>query len=308
MELLTPNAQLASAQLALDDAWPTTLGLPVIADATWGAALRYFAPRRTVEAFSAAFDLPAFTLYGSGDFHHLTALLVRRAAERHPGAPLHVISFDNHPDWDIRPPRWACGAWVNRALEIPTVASVAVWGCGNFELNFPARLFRSRRALGAHRLLVFAWQHRIAPGAARLFGSIATDTWRERFSHFAATQRGAQLYVTIDMDCLQPADAVTNWENGCFSVADIAWALRELRSACTLVGGDICGAFSPPRYARLFQRLAARWDHPRLGPIDGVAAAQTNLRTLQILWPVLTGTHLGAGAVSAGHAPRATAT
>ena len=33
-----------------------------------------------------------------------------------------LLSFDNHPDWDIRSPKWSCGAWINRALEMPNGA------------------------------------------------------------------------------------------------------------------------------------------------------------------------------------------
>ena len=61
-------------------------------------------------------QLAPFIVYGSGDFHHLSALWIRRVKR-----PLMVISFDNHPDWDIRPPKWCCGGWVNRALELPHV-------------------------------------------------------------------------------------------------------------------------------------------------------------------------------------------
>jgi hypothetical protein len=50
---------------------------------------------------------------------------------------------------------------------------------------------------------------------------------------------------------------VTNWESGRFSVADLQWALGKLRESCRIVGGDICGAYSPPKYARRKQRFAA---------------------------------------------------
>ena len=59
-------------------------------------------------------ELAPFVLYGSGDFHHLTALWLRRLTQA-----VVLVSFDNHPDWDVRPPRWCCGGWVNRALELP---------------------------------------------------------------------------------------------------------------------------------------------------------------------------------------------
>jgi hypothetical protein len=100
--------------LNLDNAWPADV-LPFgTVDATsWAPQLRFSAPSRLIEKFyrETREELAPFILYGSGDFHHLTALWVRSIAE-----PFVLISFDNHPDWDVRPPRWGCGGWVNRAL------------------------------------------------------------------------------------------------------------------------------------------------------------------------------------------------
>src|SRR5688572_26027559 len=100
----------------LDEAWPRD-SLPEAAyvDArSWGPELRYSTTARHMrrfEEFAAATPAP-FTLSGSGDFHHLTALWLRRMRE-----PFTLVSFDNHPDWDIRPPRWGCGTWITRALQ-----------------------------------------------------------------------------------------------------------------------------------------------------------------------------------------------
>src|SRR5689334_16067578 len=120
--------------LDLDGAWDGLTWIATRSAIVWGPRLRYFARRGNIEAFSTdvSASLPRFVVLGSGDFHHLTAVFLRRIA-----GPVTVISFDNHPDWDIRPPRWTCGGWVNRALNLPQVHRVAVWGCGNFELSLP---------------------------------------------------------------------------------------------------------------------------------------------------------------------------
>jgi hypothetical protein len=72
------------------------------------------------------------------------------------------------------------------------------------------------------------------------------------------------VYVTVDMDCLKDGEAVTNWEQGLFEAADVAWAVGRLKEAGELVGADVCGAASEGVYERGFQRFAARWDHPKL--------------------------------------------
>ena len=197
-------------------------------------------------------QLAPFILYGSGDFHHLTALWLRRVDQ-----PVTLVSFDNHPDWDIRPPKWGCGGWINRALRLPQVQRVSVWGCGNFECWWPRRIFGNRRAERKGRLELHPWADNRGRRARERRGAILRQDWQRRFLAFVKELSGDAVYVTIDLDCLRAEDAITNWESGCFSLDDLEWALRELRHATQIIAGDLCGAFSPPQYARWKQRFAA---------------------------------------------------
>ena len=292
------------AYLDLDDAWGTGKPSPVCRDPSplagsrlmqssgqvnlhhWGPRLRYHGKRHEVDAFYEEIKprLTPFVLYGSGDYHYLAGVFLRAVPN-----PVTVISFDNHPDWDIRPPYWSCGGWVNRALELPNVRRVSVWGCGNFELSFPARLFANHRALRSGRLEVHAWAERQPESVRRRFDCMTRDNWRDRFEHFARSLAGQDLYVTVDLDCLRAEEAITNWENGLFTAQDIAWALRALRSTGTIVGGDLCGAYSLPEYARRVQRLAGNWDHPNKKSVDLAEARRVNHLTLARIWPALVG-------------------
>ncbi len=274
--------------LNLDNAWPAGV-LPIeTLDATaWGPRLRFSAPARLVEEFYGEYQarVAPFIVYGSGDFHHLSALWARRITE-----PFVLVSFDNHPDWDVRPPRWACGGWVNRALDLPQVKRVSVWGCGNFECWWPRQFFGNRRAEREGRLEVHPWADGRSASEQNRRGAISRSNWGERFAEFAGGLGDANVYVTIDLDCLRAEEAVTNWESGCFTLDDVAWALAELRAAnARIVAGDICGAFSTPVYARAKQRFAAGMDHPKLPPVDLRAAPKINLRSLQAIWPALLG-------------------
>ncbi|MGZ5020792.1 MAG: hypothetical protein ACXWAV_10210 [Chthoniobacterales bacterium] len=272
--------------LNLDDAWaPDTLGLEIVDATKWGPRLRFSAPSREVEGFFTEYQnrLGAFTLFGSGDFHHLTALWLRRAHES-----ITLVSFDNHPDWDVRPPRWACGGWINRALELPQVEKVSIWGCGNFECWWPAQLFGNRRAEREGKIEVHAWSDDRPPNKNKRRGAIRYATWREDFERFANELRGRNVYVTIDIDCLRAGEAMTNWENGKFTTDDVGWALQKLRAAARIVGGDLCGAYSPPQYARRKQRFVAEWDHPKLPRPDLAEARRINFAALKKLWPILT--------------------
>ncbi|HEY2615404.1 MAG TPA: hypothetical protein VGI42_06815 [Chthoniobacterales bacterium] len=289
--LLSSAAQQACAlahaiHLNLDQAWPADAFPFPTRDATaWGPQLRFSAPLRSIEQFyrEVGTELPAFVIYGSGDFHHLTALWLRQATE-----PVVVVSFDNHPDWDVRPPRWACGGWVNRALELPNVKKVNVWGCGNFECWWPRQLFGNRRAERQGTLEVHPWADDRLPSEQARRGAILRANWRDHFLEYTRTLAGSNIYITIDLDCLRADDAVTNWESGRFKLEDVAWAVAELRNGnAQVIGGDICGAFSPPVYARRRQRFIAEMDHPKLSAPNIEQAAKINLRAFETLWPLL---------------------
>lgn len=271
--------------LNLDDAWrDNPFGLPVVEAREWGPQLRFSAPPRVVEKFYRAYEsqLAPFLLYGSGDFHYLTALWIRRVT-----SPLIVVSFDNHPDWDIRPPKWACGGWVNRALELPHVQRISVWGCGNFECWWPHQLFGNRRAEREGILEVHPWADGRSVKDRQRRGAILRENWHEQFKAFVEGLGGANLYVTIDLDCLRTEEAVTNWENGRFTILDLEWALAKLRESCRIVAGDICGGFSTPTYARWKQRFASEMDHPKLARPNPEQTRAINNSTLEKLWPLL---------------------
>jgi len=272
--------------LNLDDAWPNESGgIPLVDAQGWGQGLRFSAPPRLVEQFYREHksNLAAtFLLYGSGDFHYLTALRLRSITE-----PIVLVSFDNHPDWDVRPPKWACGGWINRALELPNVLRASVWGCGNFECWWPHQIFGSRRAERAGFLAVHPWADDRPMKDRQRKGAILRDNWREHFEELSKSLAGKNIYVTIDLDCLRVEEAVTNWESGRFALADLEWALRKLRAASRIVAGDLCGAYSPPHYARGKQRFAAEFDRPKLVQPNLERARQINLAALERLWPLL---------------------
>ena len=276
----------SSVHLNLDDAWAERpLGMACVDARAWGARVRYFAPVRLLARFyeEVLTSLPPFVLCGSGDFHHLAGWLVRRVT-----TPVTVVSFDNHPDWDVRPPRWACGGWVNRALELANVRRVVVWGCGNFELEWPSRLFADRRALREGRLAVHPWAERLKAKTGERFDAMTRSNWRDRFEAFARELAGTDVYVTIDLDCLVAEEAVTNWENGMFTADDVAWAVRMLRGGARIIAGDVCGAYSLPRFERFGQRLAGWWDHPKLDARNVADARMVNMRAVGRIWRELT--------------------
>ncbi|HEX4696276.1 MAG TPA: arginase family protein, partial [Candidatus Udaeobacter sp.] len=162
-------------------------------------------------------------------------------------------------------------------------------GCGNFECWWPHQIFGNRRAERAGVLEVHPWADDRPMKDRERKGAILRDNWREAFEQFVRRVSAENVYVTIDLDCLRPEEAVTNWEAGRFTIADVEWALARLHESSRIIGGDICGAYSKPDYARWKQRFAAEFDHPKVQLPSSEQIRTINFAALERLWPALVG-------------------
>ncbi len=96
--------------------------------------------------------------------------------------------------------------------------------------------------------------------------------------------------MTIDKDVLRPADAATNWDQGEMPLDALLTALRHLAAARRIVGADICGEYSPPRFSDPIKHLAAWLDRPQAVPALPEALARndrTNRALIEILADIL---------------------
>ena len=178
----------------------------------------------------------------------------------------------------------------DRALELPALQRAAIWGCGNFELNWPGYLYVNRRALREKRLALWPWTERLKASGRRRWLGLTSEDWRGQFSAFAGSLARQNIYVTVDLDCLREGEAVTNWEQGLFTAADICWAIGEMSRHATITGGDLCGGYSEQRYARGMQRLFAKLDHPQKNVVAS-EAAERNANAFRTIWSALTQRH-----------------
>ena len=91
----------------------------------WQERLRFGCSMRVLEQFGSELEgrLPPASahgtvLFGSGDFHHLTPLLIARQLRVRTG-PIEVIVLDNHPDNMRFPMGIHCGSWVTLWRHFP---------------------------------------------------------------------------------------------------------------------------------------------------------------------------------------------
>jgi len=272
--------------LNLDGALDAQTSLPTIApwDSVSTVDLRDLAPRlrlwaraRTVREArtriaAQAPNGPTLHLIGSGDFHHLAAVLMERAVE-----PITIVHIDNHPDWVRLAPRWHCGSWVNRALALPQVRRVVTLGVCSDDLVRPDLKGGNLPALASGKLALFPWEHapsrvwrRIPDGPGRRWkdGHIH---WRNLAETGLETALDAiiplistdAVWISIDKDALDEREALTNWDQGRMPLSALLQIIIAVGACKRIVGADICGEFSPIAHTNWFKRWEARADQPQ---------------------------------------------
>ena len=196
----------------------------------WGPRVRLacdFAEFRRFRAWldeALGDDGPSATLYGSGDFHHVTLALLGRVR-----GPFNLLVVDGHPDWMRGIPFLHCGTWLRHALRLPGLRRA--FHCGgetDFENGY--RLLAPWREIRSGRVVVFPSRRRFARGGwSRLGvrpllaeGATPAETLRGALRPFRDELGGVPLYVTIDKDVLVADDASVNWDSGHLRLSEAA--------------------------------------------------------------------------------------
>ncbi|MBF9235274.1 arginase family protein [Microvirga alba] len=239
------------------------------------------------------------TFLGSGDFHHLTFSLLQRVREE-----VTVIHFDNHPDWVRFPATVNCGSWINHALKLRHVTRIVTIGpCGK-DLSLPEFKMANLDAIREGALEVYAWD----ADSTRLFGrpvngpSVQTQgrylKWRklsdEPWSDFVAelSQRlpPTPIWITLDKDVLDSHEAITNWDQGRMDLDQVLEAIERLSVGRGILGVDVCGDYSPPRFRDPFRAFLSATDRPSKTPClkeANVTNDAANRRVLKRLRAIL---------------------
>lgn len=229
---------------------------------------------------------PRVNLLGSGDFHHLSALLLDGLREQ-----VSLIIFDFHPDWDTLPPRMGCGSWVSRALENKNILKVIQIGVSSADISTAGIWTANLKGLENQKLEIFPYRHCPTRVCFRrvprnpclrqekgLFSTLIHWTQVKDFGMEEIIRRiisrlpTDKVYLSIDKDCLKPDYALTNWESGYLDLGELLIALRMIREKLQIIGLDICGEFSPLNFSGRIKGILSRLDHPK----DFSAAGKDN--------------------------------
>lgn len=203
---------------------------------------------------------------GSGDFHHLTLLLLRRLAKERalPAASMDLVVCDNHPDNMRYFFGLHCGSWVRHAAALDCVRAVHIIGIHSPDITLPHAWENYLSPFVRNKL--HYWSVGVSAAWLGILGRAALarrfDSADALVSAFASAP-GESVYLSIDKDVLSPRAAPSTWDQGVFEPEHLDAIIR----ACAerLCGVDVCGDVSHYAYRSPLKRFLSRLDGLR-GP------------------------------------------
>ncbi|HUK55759.1 MAG TPA: hypothetical protein VLY20_03795 [Nitrospiria bacterium] len=231
----------------------------------WQRVIRYGCSLADIERLETVLNAqmdegPRLAFLGSGDFHHVSYLMIRRL---HSMGPFQVVVFDNHPDnmrfpWGIH-----CGSWVHHVCRLPFVSRVTVVGITSDDIR-GFHLFENHlRPLYAGKLFYFCFSP--VPMLARRLGLSGIKDFRDGQNRLSERIRTDILnvdcdpvYLSIDKDVLSPRIVRTNWDQGILTEENLFEAVRFLKPR--LLAADVTGEISFYRYPQPWKRVLSRLD------------------------------------------------
>lgn len=263
-----------------------------------GPAFRLWTRSATREALKARLgqQLPGrmggdLVFAGSGDFHHVTPLLIERAAQDC-GGPVTILHFDNHPDWARFARGKHCGSWVGEAARMCGVEKVVTVGVCSPDIGHAKAREGDLELITENRLELYAWAAPDGSCELELQGrawptvqGLGEEAFLRRLEGTVTTRC---VYVTIDKDVLCRGEAVTNWDQGLASLDFVIEAIRRVCAGRRLVGADVVGDWSEPVYgggpaAWVLKQGEALLDQPWRRPLPEAADAVNEAANLRLL-------------------------
>ncbi len=202
---------------------------------------------------------PPVVFMGSGDFHHISYVLIERFRRR--GERIQVVVLDNHPDNMRYPFGIHCGSWVWHVSQLPFVARVHVVGITSNDVEHGHAIENHLAPLRSGRVVY--WCVRRNLGVLRLLGARDSRSFpsvSDLLDRLGAELAGSPepVYLSIDKDVLAHDVVQTNWDQGLMRLEELESLIRMLQGR--LIGSDVTGDVSSYRYRGLFKRLLSGLD------------------------------------------------
>ena len=246
----------------------------------WQEAIRFGCSWSTWKCFRSFLNerLPASygpVFMGSGDFHHISHLLLNRICH---SEPFDVVVLDNHPDNMRFPFGIHCGSWVVHAARLPQIRCVHILGITSADVS-----------------LRHAWENHLLPivqGKIRYWTTGVNVQWGNSFGlakkiasfenvqmlidQFIAERKknipGA-IYLSIDKDVFSTNIVQTNWDQGCLDLDNVRRLIETFKGK--LIGCDITGEVSVHHFQTSWKRWLSAMDRQPTIPAAALAKWQT---------------------------------
>ena len=230
----------------------------------WQEKIRFACTRGELESLKnvvgvALLCQPGVAFLGSGDFHHVSHLLIEHYAQLHQA--LQVVVFDNHPDNMRYPFGIHCGSWVWHVSRLPFVSRVHVLGITSKDVELTHAWENHLRNLHSGKVRYWClgpnlnWMRPLGIKDSRTFAR--ADDMLTAF-HDAVENCTDPIYLSIDKDVLHIEDAHTNWDQGVMRLSEIEAAVGKIRSR--VVASDVTGDISQYIYQGRLKRFLSGLD------------------------------------------------
>lgn len=235
---------------------------------------------------------PELTFAGSGDFHHVTPMLLRRAMRAAGSPPVTVIHFDNHPDWVRFEDGMHCGSWVARVARMAGVERVITVGVCSADVDRPGSKGADLAIVEEGRVEVYPYREPNGRDALSVCGrdwpsleAIGEEAFADLVIGRIPTHA---VYITIDKDVLRSQDAATNWDQGGMALDQLERLIARVTAGRQVIGADVVGDWSTPTYgggamAAFLKRGETLIDQPKAPADVGAARALNQTVNLRLL-------------------------
>lgn len=231
---------------------------------------------------------------GSGDYHHVSQLLIKQRHKRLEIEKLTVIVIDNHPDNMRYPFGIHCGSWISHAAALPFVDHIHVVGITSGDISIKHAVENRLKPLISKKLTY--WSTGVNVGWAALLGLKSAfqtfDNIDDMMSAFISSiyKVGHPIYLSIDKDALSPRFIHTNWDQGEMETRHLTDLITNLGKK--LIGCDITGEVSNYTYKNFWKRLMSQLDGQSIVPENSLIKwqeeqHQLNSRLIEMLAPYL---------------------
>ena len=228
----------------------------------WQEHIRFGCTKKCFSHFEESLKFPEkydCVFLGSGDYHHLSLLLLKRMAKKN--KKFDVIVCDNHPDNMRYPFGIHCGSWIYHASMLPEVEHIHVLGITSSDITNKHCLENYLSPLINRKVTYWSvgknarWLNLI--GAKRAHLDFDTpDALVEAFIAYMINKR--HIYLSIDKDVFGKDVVETNWDQGCFTFVHVENLLSSCRER--LIGMDVTGEISSYQFQGLFKRALIKWE------------------------------------------------